>query len=98
MLKNEADPVTPQFGAAGVGERGDLGVLEPNRAVIGSIQPGDQVQQRALAAAGFARQRDALAGLEVEIDAAQHVDRLARRSEGFGEVSDAQQGQCAGRN
>jgi len=41
------------------------------------------VQQRALAAAGFAGQRDAFAGLEVEIDAAQHMDRLAGRGEGL---------------
>ena len=48
------------------------------------------MQQRALAAAGFAGQRDAFAGLEVEIDAAQHVDRLAGRRERLGEVSNAQ--------
>ena len=44
------------------------------------------MQQRALAAAGFAGQRHALAGRDVEVDPAQHRDLLAGGAIGLGQI------------
>ena len=79
LLKHQAEPVAPQRGAAGIGQLGHQRVVEPDLAAVGGIEAGDQMQQRALAAAGFAGQRDALAGCDVEVHAAQHRDLLRRR-------------------
>ena len=38
------------------------------------LEPGDHRQQRRLAAAGRADQRDEFAGLRLEVDALQHLD------------------------
>ena len=63
LLKHQAQPVAPQRRPAGIGadRRRDVSasVISPPSALI---EPGDQMQQRALAAAGFPGQRDALAG------------------------------------
>ena len=90
LLKHQPEPVAPQRGPAGIGKLGDERAVEPDLAAIGAIEPGDQVQQRALAAAGFAGQRDALAGGDVEIDAAQHRDLFAGRAIGLGQIADAE--------
>ncbi len=55
-----------------------------------AIEARDQMQQRALAAAGFAGQRHALAGRDIEAHPAQHADLLAGRAVGLGQVTDAQ--------
>src|ERR1700761_5760600 len=54
------------------------------------------MQQRALAAAGCARQCDALATRDLEIDAAQHRDLVAGRAVSLGQIADAQYGFAAG--
>jgi hypothetical protein len=59
-------------------------------AAVGPIEPGDQMQQRALAAAGFSRQRDALACRDAEVDPAQHRDLLAGGAIGLGQIANAQ--------
>ena len=48
------------------------------------------MQQRALAAAGFAGQRHALAGRNIEIHAAQHRDLFSGRAVGLGQIANAQ--------
>ncbi len=55
LLKHQTQPVAPQCRPAGVGQIGQRCVGQPDRTTVGTIQPGDQMQQRALAAAGFAR-------------------------------------------
>ena len=40
---------------------------------LGLLQPGDDVEQRGLAAAGGADQHGELAALDVEVDALQHL-------------------------
>ena len=92
LLKHQSEPVAAQRRAAGIGKAGDVGVAKPDLAAIGGIEPRDQMQQRALAGAGFAGQRHALAGGNVEIDPAQHGDLLAGRAVGLGQVADAQHG------
>ena len=57
--------------AAGVGQIRNNDFTEPDLAAVGLIEAGDQMQQRAFAAAGFPGQRHALAGRDVKIDAAQ---------------------------
>ena len=49
------------------------------------------VEQRALAAAGLAGQRDALAGRHIEVDAAQHRDVFAGGAVTLGQAGDAKQ-------
>ena len=67
LLKHQPEPVAPQRRAAGIGrDRRDMRFGEPDLAAVGLIQSGDQMQQRALAAAGFARQRDAFAGRDAQ--------------------------------
>ena len=57
---------------------------------VGVVQPGDQVQQRALAAAGLAGQRDAFAGRDLKIDAAQHRQRRGRQLVALAKAGDFQ--------
>ena len=64
----------------------DIAIGQRDLAAIGRIEPGDQMQQRALAAAGFAGQRDALAGGDIEVHAAQHRDLLAGRAIALGQI------------
>ena len=54
--------------------RGDLAVVAQQHAAGGREQAGDQVQQRRLAAARVADQRDELALGDVEVDVAQRVE------------------------
>ena len=90
MLEHQSEPVTPQRRPLGIGEAGDDLGVEPDFAAIGGIEARDQVQQRALAAAGFTRQRYPFAGCDIETHPAQHTDLLAGRAIGLGQVSNAQ--------
>ena len=92
MLVNFADKIV--VGLAGVPIMTEM-KLEPDLAAIGGIEARDQVQQRALAAAGFTRQRDAFAGGDVEAHPAQHADLLAGRAIGLGQVTNAQHNDIA---
>ena len=65
---------------------GDHGVGQPDLAAIGGIEAGDQMQQRALAAAGFAGQRDALAGGDGQVHPAQHRDLFAGGAVALGQA------------
>jgi hypothetical protein len=71
-LKHEADDVAAE--ARRVAQPGHGDVVDAHVAGVGPVQPADELQQRALARAGRARQRDELARLEVERDVAQRVD------------------------
>ena len=95
LLKHQAQPVAPQCRAAGIAETRQRCVGDPDLTAIGRIQPGDQMQQRALAAAGFAGQRDALAGRDIEVDAAQYRDLFAGGAIALGQTDDAQHGRFA---
>jgi hypothetical protein len=44
----------------------DVGTIELDVALIGSLETGKHAQQRALAAAGWSQQREELAGADVE--------------------------------
>ena len=65
LLKYQTEPVAPQCRQAGIGEIGNGRVGEPDLAAVGAIEARDQMQERTLAAAGFAGQRDPLACRDV---------------------------------
>ena len=71
-------------------------VGEPDLAAVGPIEARDQVQQRALAAAGFAGQRDALACRDAQVHPAQYGDVLAGGTIGLGQIANAQHDLFAG--
>ena len=96
LLEHQAQPVAPQLRPRGVAEVGQGLVGESDLAAVGAIQPRDQMQQRALAAAGFSRQRHALARRDFEVDAAQHHDVFAGGAIALGQVADAQHDFVAG--
>jgi hypothetical protein len=95
LLKHQPQPVAPHGRPLRIGEAGDGLAAEPDLAAIGGIEARDQVQQRALAAAGFTRQRNALAGGDVEAYPAQYADLLAGRAIGLGQVTNAQHNDIA---
>jgi hypothetical protein len=59
------------------GPRHEL-AADRDRAGVGPLEPGDQAQQRRLAAAGRAEHRDQLAGRDVELDAGDRSRRAER--------------------
>jgi len=81
------------FGRLARGDGLQLGVADADRAAVGRVDAGDDLDQRRLAGAVLAEQRMHLAGVHVEVDVAQHPDageglrdaaerqRPARRSE-----------------
>ena len=50
-------------------EAGDVAAVEPDRAGVGPVEPGDEIEQRRLAGAVRADDADELALGDVEIDA-----------------------------
>jgi hypothetical protein len=71
LLKDEADAALAQR------EVTRVGLAEQYAAAIGLLQPGDQAQQRGLARAGWAEQRDELARLDIKRDAAKLSKRFS---------------------
>ena len=63
-----------------------------DRAAVGVVEAGGEVQERALAAARLAGQRQAGAGGEVERDAVEHRQRPLRGRIALGDVAEAQDG------
>ena len=59
-----------------VGQVVDAPAVEQDRAVVGRVERAEQVQQRALARPGRADDREELAVLDLEVDAAQHRDHV----------------------
>ena len=86
LLEHQPEPVAPQFRAAGIAEFADQRISQPDLAAVGGVEPGDQMQQRALAAAGLACQRDAFARRHRKVHPAQHRDLFAGRAVAFGEI------------
>jgi len=89
LLKHQAEPVAAQFRAPGIAEFADRRIGQPDLAAIGGIEACDQVQERALAAAGFTRQRDAFARGDRQVHPAQHGDLFAGRAVALGQAGHA---------
>jgi hypothetical protein len=71
-LKDEADHVAAE--ARRVAQPRHRDAVDQDVAGVGAVESADQLQQRALARAGRARQGDELARLEIERDASQRLD------------------------
>ena len=93
-LEDEAD--------GAVAELGDLRVVHreherPSKSISPGgrrVQRAEHVQEGALARAGRADQRDELALLDVERDAAQHVDALAVQEVALEDVAELERAPC----
>ena len=53
----------------------DVAAVEPHDAALGHLEPADDAQDRRLARAVRAEQRDALAPVDLEVDVEQHLHR-----------------------
>ena len=71
-LVEKPERAIAHLAAAALGHRGQRGAVDPHLAGGRHIEPAQQMQQRALARAGRADDRDPLAGRDGEIDALQH--------------------------
>ena len=80
-LEHDADVAAAHAGQLVLALAGDLLAGEHDLAVVGGVEAGDEVEQRRLAAARRAHDRDELAGAEVEVDAAQGPHRRELRLE-----------------
>src|SRR5487761_2084768 len=96
LLKYQTEPVAPQCRQAGIAEIRNGRVGEPYLAGVGPIEACDQMQERALAATGFAGQRDALACRDAQVHAAEYGDLLAGGTIGLGQIANAQHDLLAG--
>ena len=74
----------------GVAEAGDLGAGDGDAAGVDGVEAGDEVQERALAAARLAGERQAAAGGEGERDAGEDRHRALRAGVGLRDVDDVQ--------
>ena len=74
FLRREADGAQAA-GALGARERGERHAVEPHGAGVGRLDPGGDAQQRGLAAAAPAEDRDELARPHLERDGVEHGHR-----------------------
>ena len=74
-LEHEAQFFAPQPGRGFIVEGINGLAIDQQRAAVGHVQSGNQVQQRGLANAGLAHDRDILASFEPEIQRMQHAAR-----------------------
>ena len=75
-LEDEADVAAAPVGQLALGQRRQIGARDRDLARGDAVDAGDQVQQRRLARAGRAHQRDELALGHVEVDAVEDLDLL----------------------
>src|SRR4051794_32526012 len=84
-LEDEPDLRAPQLRQAALALALELPPGELDRALVRAVEPAEQVQQRGLAAARRADQRDQLTGIEVDVGAVEHTPRGAARAVGLDE-------------
>ncbi len=75
-LEDEADVPRAPFGELSAGEPVDSLAGHLHFALVGAVEPADQVQQRGLARAGGTHQGQELTGGHLQVDAVQHLDLL----------------------
>ena len=86
-LEDEAHAVAPKRGQRIVVERGELDAVDRDRARVGAVEPGHEIEQRGLADARLAHHGDEVAGRELEIDVAEDGAR-PRPRERLGKAAD----------
>ena len=72
-LENEADVARAPAGEFRLAQPDDVRAADQEFARIGLVDAGNEVEQRALARARWAHQREELAARDVEADVAQHL-------------------------
>ena len=72
-LEHEADVAVAERHELGIRQRRQLVLVDDDRALLGAIEPAKHVQQRALADARCADDRDHLARARRQVEIAQHV-------------------------
>ncbi len=75
-LEDEADVPIPERHPLVVGHPAEAAAVEDDLAALGTVEAADQVQQRALADAAGADDRDHLATLDRQRQITKHVDVL----------------------
>ena len=85
-LEHEADVAIAEGDEIGVGHLGDAVIADVDGAGIRAIQAAQQMQQRALADAGGAHDRDHLAALHREREIAQHLQATVGDRVGLGDA------------
>jgi hypothetical protein len=73
-LEDEADGAVAEGGEAGAGEGGHVLAADQDAARVRFVEGAEDVEQRRLAGTRRSDDRHQLAGLDDEVDAAQHVD------------------------
>jgi hypothetical protein len=91
-LEHEPDVSVPKLDHVGIAHRRDLSIRHVDGTGVRSIEGAEQVQQRALANARCADDRQHLALRHLEIEIAEHVNALAADDERFVESGDVYKG------
>ena len=86
----------PHAGELVLGLAGDLLAGEQDRALVGLVEAGDEVEERRLPAARRAHDRDELAGGHLEVGAPQGPHRGVLGLEGAAHASDVEHDRPAG--
>ena len=83
-LEDEAELATPRQRAPGVVERGEVRAVDFDTPRVGAVEAGDQVEQRGLARARLADDRDVFARSDPQAEPVEH----GARAEALGETVD----------
>ena len=90
-LEHESHAGATDLGAVILAERGEVTPFEQQLATVGYVESRDQVQQRGLADAGFADDRNVLTRHDGERDAVEHA-AAGGAAEGLGNVTQFEHG------
>src|SRR5688572_24136036 len=90
-LEDEADLTVAHAGKPRGGHLRQFFAGQPDTAAAGQIERADAMEERALARSRGAHDRQELARVDVEVDAAQDLEGLAHVEEGFVQVFDEDQ-------
>ena len=79
-LKNETDLLAANRGESLLGEVREFLAVQPDAAAGGGVERAEDVEQRAFAGAGGTNNREGIAALDNELDAAKHRHGIAVRT------------------
>src|SRR5207302_1684049 len=75
-LEDHADLGVAHRGQPTLGHGGDVDAVDQHLSLVGAVEPGDNPEQGALAAAARSHQGDELSALDAEVDSAKDLDHL----------------------
>jgi acyl-CoA thioesterase-1 len=85
-LEHETDVPGAKLGPLVFGKSAQVEAVQQHAPVGWPIEPGEQPEQRGLAAPGGAQDRDDLLGFDTEVDLVQHGERAAAARVGLGKL------------